>query len=96
MTDEQRHDASLSQPGRAASSSPAAAAASAKAWCAHFCAQGSRVAFVDMAEEPSQAWSSAIEADGQAAPLFIRLRSEGYRCAAGGDRRRRRSVNGPI
>jgi len=37
----------------------------------HFCAQGSRVAFVDMAEEPSQKLVADIAAEGYTAPLFI-------------------------
>ena len=37
----------------------------------HFCAQGSRVAFVDMAEEPSRRLVDAIAAQGDAPPLFI-------------------------
>ena len=37
----------------------------------HFAAQGSKVAFVDIAEEPSQALVAEIKAAGQAAPLFL-------------------------
>ncbi|UVK54240.1 SDR family oxidoreductase [Mesorhizobium sp. AR02] len=37
----------------------------------HFCAQGSRVAFVDVAEEPSRRLVDAITAEGHNAPLFI-------------------------
>ena len=37
----------------------------------HFCAQASRVAFVDMAEEPSRRLVDAITAEGHSAPLFI-------------------------
>lgn len=38
----------------------------------HFCAQGSTVAFVDIAEEPSRALVQSIEAKGDPAPLFLR------------------------
>jgi NAD(P)-dependent dehydrogenase (short-subunit alcohol dehydrogenase family) len=37
----------------------------------HFCAQGSRVAFVDIAEEASRQLVSSIAADGTEAPLFL-------------------------
>ena len=37
----------------------------------HFCAQGSRVAFVDLAEEPSRRLVETIGAEGHSAPLFI-------------------------
>lgn len=37
----------------------------------HFCAQGSRVAFVDVAEAPSRQLVEALAAGGGAAPLFI-------------------------
>lgn len=37
----------------------------------HFCAQGSRVAFVDVAEEPARRLAGEIAALGGAAPLFI-------------------------
>jgi len=37
----------------------------------HFCAQGSKVAFVDIAREPSEALVKAISGKGLAAPLFI-------------------------
>src|SRR5215813_1636988 len=37
----------------------------------HFCAQGSRVAFVDLAEAPSRALVERIAAKGQPAPHFI-------------------------
>lgn len=37
----------------------------------HFCAQGARVAFVDIAEAPSRALVEAIERTGEPAPLFI-------------------------
>jgi NAD(P)-dependent dehydrogenase (short-subunit alcohol dehydrogenase family) len=37
----------------------------------HFAAQGSHVAFVDIAEEPSRAIVDSIAATGAAAPLFI-------------------------
>ena len=37
----------------------------------HFAAQGSRVAFVDIAEQPSRALVQSIAATGHAAPLFI-------------------------
>src|SRR4051812_48616281 len=37
----------------------------------HFCAQGSRVAFVDIAEESGRELVGAIEADGHTAPLFL-------------------------
>jgi len=37
----------------------------------HFCAQGSRVAFIDLAEEPSRKLVARIEAKGNPAPLFI-------------------------
>ncbi len=38
----------------------------------HFCAQGSQAAFVDMAEEASEALVEKIAGAGHAAPLFIR------------------------
>lgn len=38
----------------------------------HFSAQGSRVAFIDMADEPSRKLVSRIEAKGDPAPLFIK------------------------
>lgn len=38
----------------------------------HFSAQGSRVAFIDMADEPSRKLVSRIEARGNPAPLFIK------------------------
>lgn len=37
----------------------------------HFCAQGSRVAFIDIAEESGRELTAAISAEGRAAPLFI-------------------------
>jgi len=37
----------------------------------HFCAQGSRVAFVDIAEEPSRQLVATIAAKGAEPPLFI-------------------------
>ena len=37
----------------------------------HFCAQGSRVAFIDIAVEPSRQLVASIEADGLAVPRFI-------------------------
>jgi NAD(P)-dependent dehydrogenase (short-subunit alcohol dehydrogenase family) len=37
----------------------------------HFCEQGSHVAFVDVAEEPSRQLVEAIRAGGERAPLFI-------------------------
>lgn len=37
----------------------------------HFCAQGSRVAFVDVAEEPSRQLVASIAAEGDVPPLFI-------------------------
>src|SRR5215475_10312269 len=37
----------------------------------HFCAQGSRVAFVDVAEEASRRLAGEIAAEGAPAPLFI-------------------------
>ncbi len=37
----------------------------------HFCAQGSRVAFVDISEERGRELAAAIGPDGQHAPLFI-------------------------
>jgi len=37
----------------------------------HFCAQGSRVAFVDIAEEPSRQLVAAIAKEGTEPPLFI-------------------------
>ncbi|MGT2467970.1 SDR family NAD(P)-dependent oxidoreductase [Mesorhizobium atlanticum] len=37
----------------------------------HFCAQGSRVAFVDMAVEPSRQLVAAVAAQGHPEPLFI-------------------------
>lgn len=37
----------------------------------HFCAQGSRVAFVDVAQEASENLVASIAAGGDAAPLFI-------------------------
>lgn len=37
----------------------------------HFCAQGARVAFVDIAETPSRALVAAITAEGYPAPLFL-------------------------
>lgn len=37
----------------------------------HFCAQGSRVAFVDMAAEPSRQLVAAVAAQGHPEPLFI-------------------------
>lgn len=37
----------------------------------HFAAQGSNVAFVDIAEEPSRALVADIEATGQKAPMFL-------------------------
>ena len=37
----------------------------------HFAHQGAKVAFVDIAEEPSKALIAEIEAEGHAAPLFI-------------------------
>src|SRR5579872_6207229 len=37
----------------------------------HFCAQGSRVAFVDIAEEPSRRLAESIRAKGDPAPHFI-------------------------
>ena len=37
----------------------------------HFAAQASKVAFVDIAREPSEALVARIEADGHAAPLFL-------------------------
>ena len=37
----------------------------------HFCAQGSRVAFIDLADEPSRQLVARIEARGHPAPLFI-------------------------
>lgn len=37
----------------------------------HFCAQGSRVAFVDIAEEPSRRLAERISAQGDPAPHFI-------------------------
>jgi NAD(P)-dependent dehydrogenase (short-subunit alcohol dehydrogenase family) len=37
----------------------------------HFCAQGSRVAFVDIAEESGRELVATIEADGHTAPLFL-------------------------
>ncbi|MBN9552984.1 MAG: SDR family oxidoreductase [Alphaproteobacteria bacterium] len=37
----------------------------------HFCAQGSRVAFVDMAAEPSRRLAAAIAAQGHPEPFFI-------------------------
>jgi NAD(P)-dependent dehydrogenase (short-subunit alcohol dehydrogenase family) len=38
----------------------------------HFCAQGSRVTFVDIAEAPARALVERVAAKGQAAPDFIR------------------------
>ena len=38
----------------------------------HFCAQGSRVAFIDFAEEPSRALVESIARAGHPAPEFIR------------------------
>ncbi|MFS8045876.1 SDR family NAD(P)-dependent oxidoreductase [Rhizobium sp. BR 314] len=61
----------------------------------HFCAQGSRVAFVDIAEEPSRQLVAAIAAEGIEPPLFIRcdLRDiEALRTALEGTAAR----NGPI
>src|SRR5262249_43624243 len=37
----------------------------------HFCAQGSRVGFVDISEERGRELAAAIGGDGQDAPLFI-------------------------
>lgn len=37
----------------------------------HFAAQGAKVAFVDIAREPSEALVAAIEVEGHAAPLFL-------------------------
>lgn len=37
----------------------------------HFCAQGAKVAFVDLAEAPSEALVAAIVAEGHPKPLFI-------------------------
>ena len=37
----------------------------------HFCAQGAKVAFVDLAEAPSKALVEAIAAKGHARPLFM-------------------------
>lgn len=37
----------------------------------HFCAQGSRVAFVDVAEEPSRQLVASVAGDGDVPPLFI-------------------------
>ena len=37
----------------------------------HFCAQGSRVAFIDLADEPSRRLVARIEAKGDPAPYFI-------------------------
>ena len=37
----------------------------------HFCAQGSRVAFIDLADEPSRRLITRIEAKGDPAPHFI-------------------------
>src|SRR5262245_6584645 len=37
----------------------------------HFCAQGSHVAFIDLAEEPSRRLVKRIEDKGHRAPLFI-------------------------
>jgi NAD(P)-dependent dehydrogenase (short-subunit alcohol dehydrogenase family) len=37
----------------------------------HFCAQGSKVAFVDIAREASESLVKSIAAKGQSAPLFI-------------------------
>lgn len=37
----------------------------------HFCAQGARVAFLDIAAEPSRALVAAIAARGHGAPLFV-------------------------
>ena len=37
----------------------------------HFAAQGSKVAFVDIAEEPSQALVAEVEAEGHPKPVFL-------------------------
>ena len=37
----------------------------------HFAAQGSKIAFVDIAREPSEALVAEVEAAGLAAPLFL-------------------------
>ncbi|KQV30484.1 3-oxoacyl-ACP reductase [Rhizobium sp. Root1203] len=37
----------------------------------HFCAQGSRVAFVDVAEEPSRQLVASVAGEGDVSPLFI-------------------------
>ncbi|MBI3453441.1 MAG: SDR family oxidoreductase [Rhodospirillales bacterium] len=37
----------------------------------HFCAQSAKVAFVDIADEPSRALAARISATGRPAPLFI-------------------------
>lgn len=61
----------------------------------HFARQGARVAFLDIAEEPSRALVEEIEADGLAAPNFIGcdLRDvEALRTAIA----RAADVNGPI
>src|SRR5262245_22157510 len=61
----------------------------------HFAAQGSRVAFVDIAEEASRAVVEAVRATGAAAPMFIPcdLRDVAALHAAIADACRR---NGPI
>jgi NAD(P)-dependent dehydrogenase (short-subunit alcohol dehydrogenase family) len=61
----------------------------------HFCAQGSRVAFVDLAVEPSRQLVASIAAEGHPEPLFIPcdLRNvEELQAAV----ERAKEVNGPI
>ncbi len=61
----------------------------------HFAAQGAKVAFVDIAEEPSKALIAEIEAEGHTAPVFLAcdLRDiEALRAAI----RDAAAVNGPI
>ena len=52
----------------------------------HFCAQGARVTFVDMAEAPSRALVERIAAKGGSAPDFIPCDLRQHRGSARGDR----------
>ena len=53
----------------------------------HFCAQGSKVAFVDIAREASETLVKAIAGEGAAGAAVHRMRHHGHRGAAEGDRR---------
>ena len=62
----------------------------------HFCAQGARVTFVDMAEAPSRRLVERIAAEGQPRAAVHPLRPAQHRGAAGGDRGDGKRHDGPI